>query len=99
MTTPTAPPEVWVLLDRHDEPRATVTSEPSPDATEIWQRYAPRHAPYRVVRYVHEDAVAAAVDAEREACAKLFDGFTYGPYSHPAQIIRFRNRAKGQSNG
>jgi hypothetical protein len=26
--------------------------------------------------------------AERERCAKLFDGFTYGQYVHPAATIR-----------
>ncbi len=32
--------------------------------------------------------LARVEDATIERCAKLFDGFTYGPYAHPSKAIR-----------
>ncbi len=33
-------------------------------------------------------ALAAARREERERCAKMFDGYTYGVYEHPSKAIR-----------
>ncbi len=106
-TTPTAPAEVprevWIVLDKDGDPHATSMRKPPLDITETWREFVPSCGPYRVVRYVHEDAVAAAVERELEMLAEHFSRFSYGSYANPAVHIRvqiaIRNRAKEQSNG
>ena len=77
-----APPsEVWVMFDGDNLGEAFDNEGAARSVAASGERILPNQGPYSVARYVSEEAMQAAVVAERESCARLTAMFIGTPPS------------------